>query len=321
MKKISKKTLGLIGVLLIASNVLHAEDIGLQKKAAAPKTETASSEAPVTPMDEALITIDGQPITSRLYISFLQTHPEVMAQAASTEDGKQAALRELVSAFLLQKAMVDEGLLKKGEETPTQKQMIDAYEELASKHFPLPPTPDDSQAYPYYQSHQNEFGIPAMIRLNEILFKIPSGADKAVENAARSSAEKALDRIKTNDNFSKVATDLTENPIGKLTHGDIGFVEVDQEKWMKDAVNNLKPGEYTGILRSPKGYVVLQVSEIRPGLISPYANVRDKVIKNLRDSKQKELRDPYVRQLAKKVKLVVVSDHIKPLFPNGIFPD
>ena len=321
MKMISKKYLIMIGVLFIASNAIHATDKSAPKKAASPKTQAGLSDQSVTPMEESLIMVDGEPVTSRLYMSFLQAHPEVMAQAAGTEEGKKNALRELVSAILLQKAMIDEGFLKKGEENPSQNQMIDAYEQLAKRHFPLPPTPDDTQAYAYYQSHQNEFGIPSMTRLNEILFKVPSGADKAVEAAAKVSAEKVLDRIKKNENFSKLATELTQNPVGKLTNGDIGFVDPDQEKWMKEAVKNLKPGEYTEILRSPGGYVVLQVSEIRPGLISPYANVRDKVIKNLRDSKQKELRDPYVRQLAKKVKIEVISNHIKPIFPNGIFPD
>ena len=321
MKLISLINFSVLSFLLSHALPATAADQHVNKKATVQKAQSASEGSAVTPMDEPLIMVNGDPVTSRLYMNFLQAHPNIMAQAAGTEAGKKEALRELVTAVLLQNAMLDEGLLKKGGENPSQKQMIEAYEALAAKHFPLPPNPDDVQGYAYYQSHQNEFGIPPMIRLNEIFFKLNSGSDKAVEASVNDRAKKALERIKKNESFVKVADELTENPIGKLTHGDIGFVEIGDEKWMQDAVQPLKAGEYTDIIKSPKGLVILQVADIRPGLVSPYANVRDKVIKTLRDNKQKEARDPYVRELAKKSKIEVVSPHIKPLFPNGVFID
>lgn len=318
MGKMKKVSTGLFGLLLIANiGVITAAE---KKKPAAKAPDKAVVENGVGPMDQPMIMVDGEPVTSREYATFLQGNPTLVSRATSSEEGKAAALREMVSGYLIRKAMYAEGLVQKSETQPSQGEVIKAYEKLAEKHFPLPPNPDEKQAYAYYEAHPAEFGIPQMNRFNEVLFKAPKNADPAVDAAARERAEKALKRLEAGEKFDAVAVELTENPIGKVAKGDIGYVNPEDESWMKDAVKNLKVGDRTGILRSPTGYVILQMTDIRPGLISPYGNVRDKVIKNLRDAEQKKLRDAYVKGLAKDSKIEVVMPEIKVLFPNGVFP-
>jgi parvulin-like peptidyl-prolyl isomerase len=271
-------------------------------------------------MDKPLIIVDGMPVSSRDYANFLQSHPTIVSRAVNSEQGKAEALRELVSVYLLRKAMVAEGLLNKSESSPSAKEITQAYERLAEKHFPIPPAPSEKEGYQYYQTHQGEFGIPTMVRLNQILFKIPSQADAAVQDAVKQRAEKALKRLEDGEKFSDIATELTEYPIGKVAGGDIGFVNPEEEEWMRSALKDLKTGQRTGVVKSPAGFVILQLTEIRPGLTSPYANVRDRVIKSLMDTEQKRLRDSYIKALAKDVKIEIVMPDIKNLFPKGMFP-
>lgn len=278
------------------------------------------SEEPIGPMDKPLIMVDGMPVSSRDYANFLQSHPTIVSRAANSEQGKAEALRELVSVYLLRKAMITEGLLKKTESSPSAKEIGEAYERLAERHFPIPPAPSEKEGYEYYQSHKNEFGIPTMVRLNQILFKIPTQGDAAVQDAAKQRAEKALKRLEAGEKFPDIATDLTEYPIGKVAGGDIGFVNPEEEEWMKSALKGLKIGQNTGVVKSPAGLVILQLTEVRQGLTSPYANVRDKVIKQMMDSEQKKLRDSYINSLAKEAKIEVVLPEIKGLFPRGMFP-
>ena len=296
----------------------------VQKPASAPaaKPEKAKpEEEALAPMDQPLIIVDGIGITSRQYASFLQSNPKILRQASDTEQGKREALTEVVTVFVLRKAMYEEGLLSKDQPNPSQKELVEAYEKLASKHFPVPPDPDDKEGFEYYQQHPSEFGIPEMTRLSQILFNVPQGADAAVEKSVKERAEKAMKRLESGEKFPEVAAALTENPIGKVTSGDIGFLEIQQEAWMKEGLKNVKVGEHSGILKSPSGYEILSVTDLRPGLISPYANVRETVIKELRDSTQKVLRDAFVKQLAKKTKVEVVHPSIKSLFPKGVFPE
>lgn len=292
------------------------------KKTTQEKTESAPSQpnAQQAPMDQPLIKVDDLTITSREYAAFLQGHPQIVSRAMTTEAGKAAALKEMVTAYLLRKAMVDEGLLSKDNPKPEQKELISAYEKLAERHFPLPKSPSDEAAYAYYQAHQSNYGIPAMIRLSEILIKLDPKADAAVKAAAKARAEKVLARLTAGEPFANVAVEVTENPIGKLTRGDIGFIDPVQQAWLKPVVEPLKTGERTGVIESPDGFVILTVTDIRPALISPYANIRDKVIEDLKHEEQEKLRAPYVASLAAKSKIEIVSSYIQPLFPQGMFP-
>lgn len=320
MQSIQMTTLRpLLGLIIVILQLSTAQAVAEGKKTAKKETPAAmGTEAPVAPMDEAIILVDGNPITHRDVMGYMQAHPDVIARAADSEEGKAEAYRELVRAFLLERAMYAEGLLPKGGQ-PTQQAVIEAYEKLAEKHFPLPPTPDDKEGFAYYQAHQELYGIPPVFRVNEILIKVPAQADKAVEEAALQRAKAALERINKGQKFTEVALEVSENPIGKVTRGDIGFVNPKEDRWIGDALSKLKVGEHTDILKSPKGFVILELSDTRPGLISPYANVRDQVIKTVRDQKQKVLRDPYVKELAKHAKIEIVLPALKPLYPHGIF--
>ena len=302
-------------------------DLALAKEKAAKSEAPAQASAPSSmaemagSMNQPVIKVNDMVISFSDFMGFLQSHPQIISRATRSEEGKAEAYRELVTVFLLQQSMIDEELLKKGKEPPTQQEVIKAYEALAQKHFPLPPIPDEAVAYAYYQAHPNDFGIPPMIRVNQVLFKVPPKSDAAVDAAAKERAVAALGRISKGEKFSVVASQLTEDPIGKIANGDMGFIDLERDAWLKDAIKDRKVGDHTDILKAPNGYAILEVSDIRPGLTSPYPNVRDKVIKILRDVKQRELRDPYVKGLSKKAKIDILDPDVKALFPNGVFPD
>lgn len=281
------------------------------------KTET-TKETP--PEQKPLIIVNGEALTSQSYISFLQGNPSIVSRATSSEGGKAEALRELVASHLLKKALLDEGILKMDDgEAPPQKEVVEAYEKLAEKHFPLPAKPDEKMSYEYYQAHINDYGIPAVTRLNEIYIKHPEGADKSVIDAARERAKKIQSRLAAGEKFPEIAAVETDNPVGKMTQGDIGFQQTEEIAWLKDAVNSLKVGGRTDIIETPTGFLMLEVTDKRPALISPYANVREKVMQAVREKGQKTQRDAYVRELAKTAKIEIIEPDLKRLFPNGIF--
>lgn len=293
------------------------------KKPSAVATDQAKpAESPAqSPLEQSLITVDGVGITTQDYLNFLQTNPTIISRATSSEAGKAEALRELTRTFLLRKALVEQGLLKiEGSEPPKPTTVAAAYEKLAKQHFPAPPAPDEKTAYGYYQAHQDNYGIPGNYRLNQILIKTPSNPDPAVLKAAEERAQVALKRLTAGEKFNAVATELTESTVGKLTGGDVGYVDPAEQPWLKEQLLKMKVGDRVGPIQSPEGVVIVELTDIRPALISPYGNVRDKVIKDYRDEQQKKVRDAYVLELAKKVKIEVTAPSIQPLFPNGVLP-
>lgn len=294
--------------------------VGEAKKPAADHAQPTDTQN-MSALEQPLITLDGVGINTQDYLNFLQNNPTIISRATSSEAGKTEALRELVRTFILRKAMFDQGLLKMDEkEPPKPTTVMAAYEKLAKQHFPAPPAPDEKTAYTYYQAHQDNYGIPGNYRLNQILFKTPSNPDPAVLKAAEERAQVALQRLTAGEKFGTVASELTESAVGKLTAGDIGYVDPAEQPWLKEQLLKMKVGDRVGPIQGPEGVVIVQLTDIRPALISPYGNVREKVIKDYRDEQQKKVRDAYVLELAKNVKIEAVSPSIKPLFPNGILP-
>ena len=312
----------LMAIFMVAGN---QNAYAAAKKSEVQKVEESKVKKPsdeeLAPMDKPLIIVEGVSITARDYANFLQSNPNIIKDAIDSETGKTEALREMVGIYLMRRAMYDEGLLNRNKAEPERKEISDAYEELSKRHFPRPPKADDAAAYAYYQAHPGQFGIPGMMRLSQILFVIPRGAGDAVKAVARERADKALKRLEAGEKFAEVAKDLTENALGKLTAGDIGFLDPEQQEWLKKAVGGLKPGQRTGLVESPDGYEILEVTDFRPGLVSPFANVRDQAVKAVGDEAQKKVRDAYVRELAAKAKIEIVMPNIQALFPNGVFPE
>lgn len=282
------------------------------------KVQATDSEK-LAPMDQPLVKVEGLVITSRDYASFLQMNPQIISKAFDTEQGKAAAIREMVSVYLLRKAMYDEGLLEKGEPDPSAKVLSEAYEKLAEKHFPQPPMPEEDEAFAYYEAHKSSYGIPAMVRLSEIQFRFAKGAGEKVQETARQRGEKVLKRLAAGEPFEAVAVETTDNKIAKVAGGDVGFIETGRLPWVDEAIKSLKPGERTGLVKGETGYYIYKLTDIRKGLVSPYGNVRDAVIKALREEEQKKLRDGFVKTLAQKSKIEITMPSIQALYPNGMF--
>ncbi|GEM_PF-2036951 len=308
------KTVGLLAVTLVGL-------FGISLKAAEKSQLVVNPEGAVQSQQVVMLKVNGHEFTVQDYATFIQGHQTLIGSAMSSSEGKAAALREMAASYMLSEQLFKEKLVeRKDGKPPTQQEAIKAYEALAEKYFPYPPAPDEKSAYAYYEAHPEGFGIPESVRLSQIFFRVAEKAPAAVENAARDRAEKALKRLAGGEAFEVVAVESSENPIGKVAKGDIGFVLTNDKPWLKAAIGGTKMGERTGIVRSPEGFEILELTDHRPALITPYANVHDKVIKIMRENDQQKLRYEYVKLLAKNAKIEIIFEEGKQLFPNGLFP-
>lgn len=267
-----------------------------------------------------MLKVNGKEFTVQDYASFLQRNMVYAESAMVSDQGKAEALRAMVGSDLVRDAMLKEPGLIANKDKPTREEYSAAYEKLAEKYFPIPPAPDEKAAYQYYLDHKDQYGLPDMVRVSQIQFRYPEHASEEQKKVAHDKAELAITRLGKGEDFSLVAEQMTENPLGKLPKGDLGFLVRDSDAWLKNAVKGMKAGDVTAILESPVGYEILSVTDLRPAMVSPYANVREKVIQAMKDEIQTKSRDEYIKKLAKGAKIEVVQDELKPLFPNGLFP-
>ena len=217
-------------------------------QAASVKEAPASAEVP----EVIMARVGDRKITVEQFMRYI-TQDTKLVLKARTAPGKTEILREIILDRLMEEAMFRQGLLPK-DYAPTSLDYAKAYKQLEKQNFPPPETvPTEDELYRYYQQHPEAFGIPGMVRVSQIQFRLPEKADEAAKAATKSKAEGALKRLRAGEPFADLAEALTENPQAKVAKGDLGFVQPEKDPWLKKAVEHLKIGQFSDVLESPVG--------------------------------------------------------------------
>jgi peptidyl-prolyl cis-trans isomerase D len=98
------------------------------------------------------------------------------------------------------------------------------------------------------------------------------------EEAARSKAEAAAARLRNGEDFAVVAKDLSDDAGTKAQGGDLGWMSRTTEGGpFEDALFALEVGQVSAPVRSPFGFHVIRLDELRPGQEQPFENVREEL--------------------------------------------
>lgn len=109
----------------------------------------------------------------------------------------------------------------------------------------------------------SQLQMPEQLRLGHILVRIPENASPEQIAEKRARAEKVLDILKSGGDFQQNAASYSDADEG-LSGGDIGWRSTDRlPKSFVDALAGVKPGNVTGIIKSPNGFHILKVIERR----------------------------------------------------------
>jgi peptidyl-prolyl cis-trans isomerase D len=134
-------------------------------------------------------------------------------------------------------------------------------------------TPQDIQRH--YEDNEQQYSTPEQVRASHILFKI-EGKDEA---AVRKQAEEVLAKVKApGADFAELANQYTEEDVGKTRGGDLDFFERGRmAKEFEDAAFALKPGEISGLVKSPFGYHIIKVTDRKPASKRTLEEVRAQI--------------------------------------------
>lgn len=316
---------------LAAQPAISADDLSLQQTVGDASSPSAGQEAAASAggktglpmathaaqMPKVVMARVGEAeITVEDFMRYLTTNPGKVRQATSWE-GKAQLLRTAIENRLLIAAMIQEGLIE-GDIKPEK--LAPAMAELAQRHFPLPPAPPEDQLNAFYEANVEDFGIPAAVRLSQILINVPAGAGQEEKEAARARAQQALERLKAGEDFGQVAVEVSDRSDLRGRRGDIGFVTPRGHAWLGQAITGLEVGQFTEVIESPSGFDILLLTDRREAVLTPFAQVRDVVAKRMQEEAQAQARAEYVKQLAATIPVSIELDELKPYFAQGIIP-
>lgn len=179
----------------------------------------------------------------------------------------------------------------------------------------------EQDAQEYYNTHKQEFEIPEYYKIRNIFVdlsttKRPTEADR---QEGLSKINKAYSKLKTGANFIDVAKEFSEDDIS--TRGEVKgeFLTKDIPNTPKkrlafpleNAATNIKPGEYTSVLTTSKGYHILYLEEHRLGFINPFEEVKSAALDRVKVEKAPKLQNAVVSQATTSVKLTINYDILK----------
>ncbi len=135
---------------------------------------------------------------------------------------------------------------------------------------------NEAELKSYYEQNKERFGTKEERRASHILIATPAGA-AAVERAkAKAKAEQLLAELqKAPATFADVARKNSQDPGSAEKGGDLDFVTRGaMVKPFEDAMFALKKGELSPIVETEFGYHIIQLDDIKPGVVRPFEQVR-----------------------------------------------
>ncbi len=141
----------------------------------------------------------------------------------------------------------------------------------------------DADLQSYYSQNKDRFSIPEERRAQHILIAVGKNATEAEKTEAKKKAEDILAELKANPSrFAELAKANSQDPGSARNGGDLGFfTRGKMVKPFNDAVFSMKKGDISDLVQTEYGYHIITVSDIKPAVAKPLAQVRDRVLQEL----------------------------------------
>ncbi len=248
-----------------------------------------------------LATWDGGQITLGQYLTRIRELRGVQKPNFDDYEG----LGGFIFQLNLQNILAAEARRSGLEQDEEYKRKIKQFKELAmadimqNDSLPIPPNPDEGQLRQYYDQHMNEFTVPAMIHVYEIMFPTQAAANDyraKINNLAR---------------FKDVASQMTERPGKRTSGGDLGFIEEGYYPEIYRAAAQANDGQIIGPIPVSGKFSLVYVAEKKPSEAKDFLSVKKEILDKLdTDLRHKAFAD-WVDQQKKDVSIKIFENNLR----------
>ncbi len=260
----------------------------------------------------AVATGDGFTITADEFKARLEEQSPFIRARYNTLERKKEFLDNLIRFELLAKAAEKQGLDKDPDVQLTLRKVM--VQRLVQKTFAEGDATKEipeAEARKFYDEHKDDYVKARKVRLAQILLAAPPGPTRA-QKAAQ--AKKVLARVQAEEKknalaFAGLARELTEDPAGKASNGDLGFktqaeLETQFGKPFADEAFALKSGG-VALLESPQGFHVVKLTAAQEAIDRPFDMVKAQIQNRLYREKRTKDFDEFVKKLREEARITV----------------
>ncbi len=145
-----------------------------------------------------------------------------------------------------------------------------------------------------------------MVRVRHILVKVDESASEKEKKAAKKKAESILKKIKSGEDFAKLAAEVSDDPGSKQKGGELGFFPRGRMvKPFEDAAFALKPGKVSGLVKTQYGYHIIEVEEKKAAGIQSFEDVQESIRQKLSQDQTKAKVVEFIEKAMKDAKVEI----------------
>jgi peptidyl-prolyl cis-trans isomerase D len=159
---------------------------------------------------------------------------------------------------------------------PEKRRIRYALVDLEAIRAKTPVTPQDAQRY--YEDNREQFSTPEQVRASHILFET-AGKN---EDEVRTRAEGVLAQAKKGADFAKLASQHTDEEVGKGRGGDLDFFGRGQMvPEFEESAFNMEVGQISDLVQTQYGFHIIKVTDKREAvtrsLTEVHAQIEDQI--------------------------------------------
>jgi peptidyl-prolyl cis-trans isomerase D len=148
---------------------------------------------------------------------------------------------------------------------------------------------DENSVKNFYTTNSASFTTPEQRHARHILFKLNDNSSEGDEAGQLKKAEDVLKLARAGKDFAQLADQYSEGP-ARTKGGDLGFFPkgkmIDP---FDDTVFAMQPGHVSEIIRTPFGFHIVKLEEIKAAVVKPLAEEHDNIVHQLQLEQAKSM--------------------------------
>ncbi|MBF0330071.1 MAG: peptidylprolyl isomerase [Nitrospirae bacterium] len=155
----------------------------------------------------------------------------------------------------------------------------------------------DTELEEYYKNNIDKFKQPEAVRLRHIYVQVDPSQQDAYKKA-KDKIEEALAKIKAGEDFGKIAYEYSSD-MSRVKGGDVGFLHKGMipVPEMEKVAFSLEIGKMSDIMETEMGYHIIRLEEKSHERQVPFAEIKNKLEKEMKDKAEKERMDALRKRL------------------------
>jgi parvulin-like peptidyl-prolyl isomerase len=170
---------------------------------------------------------------------------------------------------------------------------------------------NESDCQAFFQKNNDRYVSKTKIKASQMVFPLTYSSSNVIKEQTKKNAADALQMVKAGKAFDDVIKKYSKSG---AVGGDMGFFQLGDLKPALEAVLvKMKQGEFSDVIMTDVGLVILQKTGEEAGAPMPYDQVKDHVKFMVEMKKKNDFITSYVEKLVKKAKVAYNDTSLVPL--------